>query len=200
MPKFSYHTACWNVTAKFQLQQINEKQVIKKCYDIHHEQQWSTGSCSYELLLAKKVTMNHLQWMPSCIIRKTALVHLDFPTADSSASCLFSSFMLKHLEVRHWLQRRELSLQILLTCRNKTRILQINILCSDPLSFFLAYQCIITTPPKSTFKSQEELRIYSSRWPITRWKKSFLMPGQRHNPREGTSKFSASGAAITMGL
>lgn len=67
--------------------------------------------------------------------------------------------------------------------------------------FFLAYHCIITTPSKSTFKSQEELRIYSSRWPITRrWKKPLLMPGQRHNPREGTSKFSASGAAIIMGL
>lgn len=59
MPKFTY-PAHWNVTAKFQLQQINEKQVIKKLYDIHHEQYWSTGPCSYELLLAKEVTMNHL--------------------------------------------------------------------------------------------------------------------------------------------
>lgn len=30
-------------------------------------------------------------------------------------------------------------------------------------------------------------------------KKPLSMP-VRHNPREGTSKFSASGAAITMGL
>lgn len=145
MPKFCCHTACWNVTAKFQLQQIHEKQVVKKCYDIHHKQQWSTGPCSYELPLAKKVTMNHLQWMPCCIIRKTALEHLDFPTAGSSASCLLSSFMLKHLEVSHWLQRRELSLQILLSCRNKTRILQINILCSDLCLF--SWNTTVSSPP-----------------------------------------------------
>lgn len=113
--------------------------------------------------------------MAKLYYQKTALVHLDFFTAGSK--CKLPSFLFRGYNLSIWKSATECSEEssafryLLLICANKTRILHINILYSDPLSFFLAQHCITTTLSKSTFKSWEELRVYSWRWPITRrWK------------------------------
>lgn len=118
-----------------------------------------------------EVTINHLQWMPSCIIKRQPWYTWTFPllVPVQAAFSLLSCLELKYLEVSHWVQRRAqpsdtyfLFVQIKLGYYKL--ISSVLILC--------LFSCTTTTPSKSTLKFWEELRVYSSRWPITRrWKK-----------------------------